>query len=215
MSKIRTSEALIDHIAKDISWRKRELSELWLQISSLSDADLKQRIYIRCAIGSLYAHWEGFIKECSASFLEYVHNRHIKNHEVCTEIMALSIKRRLRKTLIEDDAGAYVKIIANIRNDVNSRFGINFNNAIEANDNLNSKVLKRISNYLNIDYSLFATREKQIDSILLHYRNNIVHGKNLWLNRATYRELHEDIIMLLETFRNCVENSVATKSYIL
>lgn len=213
MSKIKTTELLVDHIAKDFSWRKRELSELWLRILS-SDYE-KQRTYIRCAISILYAHWEGFIKECSAAFLEFVHFKRVKGHEICSEIMALSMKRRMRKALIEEDSEAYVKIVSEIRNAIPFDFMINFENAIETNNNLNSKVLRRITNYLNLDYSNFAAREKQIDEILVHYRNNIVHGKNLWLTRENYRELHESIIVLLEIFRNLIENSAAMKSYIM
>jgi hypothetical protein len=213
MNKIRTTEELVDHIAQDITWRKRELSELWLLISSFSDTDLKQRIYIRCAIGFLYAHWEGFIKYCSTAFLEYLDSKKIKNEEMCSEIMALSLKRRLRKALTDNDARAYIDTVVKIRENNGSIFDINFKTAIETKDNLSSTELKKISNFLKIDYSLFATREKQIDDVLLHYRNNIVHGKNMELSKERYKELYQDVITLLETFRNCVENSATTKGY--
>lgn len=67
---------------------------------------------------------------------------------------------------------------------------------------------------LGLDYSPYATKEKIIDERLLGLRNNIAHGKYLTIDLRDYLELHSEVITMLNTFRNQIDNSANTQSYL-
>ncbi|MBD2666493.1 MAE_28990/MAE_18760 family HEPN-like nuclease [Richelia sinica] len=60
--KIRTVEQLSDILARELAWRKVELSALKSLIDSKSFASGKRKALLRSGITILYAHWEGFVK---------------------------------------------------------------------------------------------------------------------------------------------------------
>ena len=61
--KINDLNKLEDKISSELSWRKKELSSLKLDIeASQNESFDKQNRFIRMAISMLYAHWEGAIK---------------------------------------------------------------------------------------------------------------------------------------------------------
>uniref|UniRef100_UPI0004A3AE3E MAE_28990/MAE_18760 family HEPN-like nuclease n=1 Tax=Vibrio parahaemolyticus TaxID=670 RepID=UPI0004A3AE3E len=70
MSKIRTVEALVDKLDKELSWRRLEISAIKTGIRKAKGNVCKA--YIRSAIPLVYAHWEGFIKESASLYLEFV-----------------------------------------------------------------------------------------------------------------------------------------------
>ena len=67
---VRTSEELIDRIDKDLIWRKKELTILKTALQSARQD--RKPVLLRSLVTLLYAHWEGFIKNTSQSYLEYV-----------------------------------------------------------------------------------------------------------------------------------------------
>jgi len=59
---IRTTENLIDKIAEDHVWRKREISEITALIELDSMSESRRKVLCRSGVPLLYAHWEGFIR---------------------------------------------------------------------------------------------------------------------------------------------------------
>ena len=72
---IRTKSDLIDKIAAEHAWRKREITELKNIISTDSNSDLRKKVLCRSGFAILYAHWEGFVKVTGSYFLEFVANQ--------------------------------------------------------------------------------------------------------------------------------------------
>jgi len=52
-----------------------------------------------------------------------------------------------------------------------------------------------------------------IDTRLLKTRNEIAHGNYLILDREEYRELQEEVIAMLDIFRNQIENAALQQEY--
>lgn len=214
MSKIKTQENLIDALSEEIAWRKKEISFLRFQIDANNKNSIVQRIMIRSAIPILYSHWEGFIKYAAGFFLQYIANNKYAKNEVILPLHVLSLKRNLNSALQNKDAHKIIELFSNIITGGPSVFQISYKTAIETEDNLDSNVLKRIIVYLNFDYSVYETKEKLIDDILLYYRNNIVHGKDFTLDHGRYKELQDEIVSMLENFKTQIENAVVLKSFL-
>ncbi|MBD3398671.1 hypothetical protein GF413_06405 [Candidatus Micrarchaeota archaeon] len=51
---------------------------------------------------------------------------------------------------------------------------------------------------MGIDYSKIELKETILDKVLLHYRNNIAHGKQLEVDFSRYLDLHSEVIEIME-----------------
>jgi hypothetical protein len=73
--------------------------------------------------------------------------------------------------------------------------------------------LKDITDILGIDFSEYKTKSKLIDEKLLKTRNEIAHGEYSGVDRNEYIELHQEIINLLDLFKNQIENAASEKRF--
>ena len=79
--------------------------------------------------------------------------------------------------------------------------------------NFNSKILKDITDILGIDFSPYSTKSKLIDETLLKTRTEIAHGEYSVFDRNQYVELHQEIINLLDLFKNQIENAAIEERF--
>jgi hypothetical protein len=212
--KIRTSEDLVDVISEDFSWRKQELSLILHIIYSSKGKDTQLRSLIRCGITVLYAHWEGFIKLVSTSYLEFISRQGLLYKDLAIPFIAIGTKSIIPSILDTNKATIYVKAVEFILNCKTDKCEIPWDKTINTRSNLNSSVLKEIITLLNLDYLPFQTKEILIDHRLLYYRNNIAHGKGLYPNIDDFDDLYHQIIALMEEFRTQTENAAILKQYL-
>lgn len=215
MSKIRNTEQFIDYISEDISWRTKELSVLFSQIRKTPANTVKSRTLIRAGVTVLYAHWEGFIKSASTGYLEFVSRQGLSYKDLAVCFRAIAIKEKLKiatfaRTLKTD---VLIEVTNFLLNNQNDTCFLNWDKLINTRSNLNSDVLKEIVHATGLDYSLFATKEKLIDNVLLRYRNNIAHGMGMYPTLPDYEELYREIIGLITIFRNQIENAAVLETY--
>lgn len=214
MSKLRTTENLIDRISSEHLWRRREISEMYLLITRSENDPAKCDTLIRCAILILYSHWEGFVKNVSSFFIEFVTAKKHDFHEICLPLQAIAYQRQLFASLTTSDIDKYHELLSYIKGDSRTTFRCNPETVIHTGDNLNSKILKQIIKSLGLNYKEFATKERLIDERLLHYRNNIAHGKDFSMKKSDFIDLQNSVLEMLHLFRNQIENAAVLKSYI-
>lgn len=92
---IRTLEHLSDALARDLAWRKKELAALRFACKATKQKDTLNGLY-RSSVAMLYAHWEGFIKNASAAYLEYVHFQRLRLAELAPNFAAVAARSMLR-----------------------------------------------------------------------------------------------------------------------
>ena len=73
--------------------------------------------------------------------------------------------------------------------------------------------MKDIADILGIDFSPYLTKSKLIDEKLLKTRNEIAHGEYSGVDRNEYIELHQEIINLLDIFKNQIENAAISEKF--
>lgn len=86
-------------------------------------------------------------------------------------------------------------------------------NAIDTESNLSSTVFANIVQSIGIDISRYETRFNLIDESLLKRRNKIAHGEFLDVTAEEWRELADEIIMMLRHFKTDLENAASLESY--
>ena len=211
MSGVRTINELQEVMAAEFAWRRKELHG----VKSLVLANEGKRsldLHIRGGVTLLYAHWEGFVKEVGGAYLEFVAMRRLKHDQLSPNFLAMAVAKLLRSAA-DGSADSCLSVIRFFRAEMGTRSELPWKLGIDAKSNLNSKVFREIAISLGLDYSHFATREKLIDEKLLGNRNKIAHGKRLLVDSEEYLSLHDEVLQMMDTFYNLVENSALTGAY--
>jgi hypothetical protein len=66
---------------------------------------------------------------------------------------------------------------------------------------------------LGLDYELYESREKLIDLKLVGRRNHVAHGEAIEINQEDFAEMVDEVLGLMATFKNVLENSCISESY--
>ena len=210
---IRTTNQLVDAIAADFVWRRRELTQLRGLINS-SDGDLHSQVLIRSAVALLYAHWEGFVKKTSGFYLELVASKRLTYEQLTPNFVALSLKGKFEQLRKAEKLTIANEIANHFCLNMGSRCALPYKKGIDTYSNLSSKVLIDILNTLGLKKNEFSTKLQFIDNKLVNPRNFIAHGENLQISDTDYLALHDEVIALLELFRTEVENSAVLEGYL-
>ena len=209
---IRTTAQLIDRIAEDLVWRRKELSELRAMVQE-TEGQLRSRVVIRSAVALLYAHWEGFVKKTSAYYLEFVASHRLPYRRLSPNFVGLTLRSKFAELSASEKVSGGNALANFFCSGLDKQSNVPYRNVIDTKSNLSSKVLLDILSALGLDDAQFSTRLNFIDTNLVNPRNHIAHGEELTVSIDEYLLLHDDVIALIETYRNEVENSCVLRRY--
>lgn len=210
---IRTTDQLIEKIAEDLIWRRKELTDLKALVESFQGDFLRSRVLIRGAIALLYAHWEGFVKKASSYYLEYVSSHRLPYKNLATNFVALSLRSKYFELGASEKLSAGNALAEFFCSGLERQSKVPYKNTFDTKSNLSSKVLIDILDALGLDNSQFETRYKFIDTNLVNPRNHIAHGEILDMSVDEYLDLHQKVLSLVETFRNEIENASVLRRF--
>jgi MAE_28990/MAE_18760-like HEPN len=213
MSKIRTVDDLSRRLYDDFTWRREELSNLKNLIDTKSLSSSKHNVLLRSGLTILYAHWEGYIKEAGTCYLEFVSRKKLLYCELKTNFVAIAMKDKLKDAKETNKATVFAEVAEFILHCSNEKSNVPYEGIVSTASNLSSSILREIICILGLDYSFYESKENLIDEKLLKRRNTIAHGEYLSLNREEYLELHEQVLLMMEDFRNQIENNAVLESY--
>jgi hypothetical protein len=182
-------------------------------IAQQTSGTLRERVVIRAAVALLYAHWEGFVKKSSTYYLEYVASHRLRYEELAPNFVALALRSRFSQLSASRKLSGANDLAAFFCTSLGSRSNVPYKNVVDTKSNLSSTVLLDILAALGLDDAQFLTRLKFIDGNLVDPRNHIAHGEGLVLPIPEYLKLHDDVMVLIETYRNLIENAALTKAF--
>lgn len=210
---IRTTDQLIGRIAEDLVWRRKEMTTLRTLVQKFQGEPLCSRVLIRSAVALLYAHWEGFVKKSSSYYLEYVASQRLPYRELAPNFIALTLKSRLAELGASEKISAGNALADFFTTSMDRQSNVPYKNVVDTRSNLSSKVLIDILDALGLNSSSFQTRMNFIDSNLVNRRNHIAHGAVMDISTDEYLSIHDDVMALIETYRNEVENASVQRHY--
>lgn len=213
MKRLRTVEDLEDRLDQGLAWRKRELSIIRGMVQNQTASTPKSEFVIRSGVAMLYAHWEGFIKESSELYAHFVASQRLAYADLSSNFLALAMKKQLHEAEMTSKATRYSKVAEFFLSGLNSQCRISYAQLIDTQANLSSAVLREIVCMLGLSYSYFETKEKLIDERLVSARNHVAHGEHLVPDIEGFLELHQEILTIMEVFRNQISNAAAMGLY--
>jgi hypothetical protein len=212
MSKPYTEEDLSSAFDLDLTWRRKELSDMKAAIRA-SDAAAKPAL-LRALIAMSYAHWEGYVRTCANRYFEHVALRRKQYSELERQIYVNTFLGRL-DALHQGRIGleARCKLVNDILDGTSGRFGYVNPALIDTRSNLSTDVIKDICIICAVDPSHFEAQRTFIDVLILKRRNAIAHGQQEFIQLDEVDDLVANILALMEHFRGLLENKVYTKAY--
>jgi hypothetical protein len=167
----------------------------------------------RAGVALLYAHWEGFVKNCAESYLEYVCMQRLRNEELCDAIMSVAVRAKLNRASYSRKIAAHIDVVKFLRDEMQKRSNVPYKNAIRTDSNLSSTVLFDILATIGIDARDYQTKAHLLDNQLLARRNHIAHGEELDVDQDEYLRLHSEVSVLMNNLRNQIENAAVSGNY--
>ncbi len=211
--KIRTTEGLYDYISADLSWRKKELSVFKGQVER-AEFGIRPAL-LRASITLLYAHWEGFVKNCAHAYLCYLASLKLTYMQLRPELAALAMRARLEEFETTNRSSIHATLIRGIREDASSRARIpTSRDAVKTFSNLNYDRLCDILCSVGCDFSRYARYEDLIDAQLLAARNKIAHGEEDYIRLTDWNDIRKVVIEIMDDISNQILNSATQKSYL-
>ncbi|NEQ45075.1 MAG: hypothetical protein F6K00_16530 [Leptolyngbya sp. SIOISBB] len=212
MKKIRSLTQLNDAIDGDLSGRKRMLTNLKLTVDGAKDS--RRRAIGLSAVCLLYGNWEGFVKFAGTCYVNYVHHQGVPLKQLNDGLTCIYLRSHMRGLRDSKKISLHRNFVSLMRDTSDSPLSLPTKAAIETYDNLNFEVLAEITCIIGCDSRWYETKKVQIDEKLLRHRNSIAHnGEDPTFDENEYSSIHTEVIMLLEKFRDDVENAAASSAF--
>lgn len=193
-------------LERDLSWRKLEISHLFMIFDSVENKEVISKSMILL----LYAHWEGFIKKSSKYYIKYVSERKIRIKDLTLNFRAIVLKKFAADCIKNNSLTLSQELSFINKHDkmLEKKFKIDINvddefdeSLIDTQHNLSSKVLKNIMDIVGSSYNdAIKTRANYFDVNLIKNRNAIGHGNKIGENDADVAALGFSEIVKLKDF---------------
>lgn len=211
MPNIRSVSDIENAISESIAWRIKEISTLKSFIPK--NQSPTQTVLIRAGIPLLYAHWEGFVKNCAEWYVEYVSRKRIKYEELQSGFVIMALKKELNELQDMKRFNKNVHLVDFFAQQMQKRASIPRGPNINTESNLNYDVLSSIIASIGLDGKVFELHENFIDVSLLSQRNKIAHGEYLSLTYSAYENISDEVVSLMRNFQSLIINAVANDSF--
>lgn len=210
--KIRTISDLSTALRTDLGWRRKETSVLkGLVVASESS---KQQALLRGAVAVLYAHWEGFLKHASRTYLGYVRLKRTNLNELAPCFAAMAARGRLNSLSQSNRVALQIQFVDWWSQEWGRRATLPGDSAIDVKGNVTVDVFQDLIHRLGLPYRAeYSIREKPIIERLVDVRNKLAHGE--WKNVALqeYVELQEKIDEMMAWVCDDIETSASKRGY--
>jgi hypothetical protein len=208
---------LEDLLYEDWTWRKTEISELII----IAETEEKN-VLLKSIILLLYAHWEGYIKKSSKTYLKFISDNKIEVSRLTDNFKYFAMKGLAQEVLKSSETLTTSNDISFIKrfNEINLKtidklIQINLENErdksiIDTQDNLTPTVFKKILDIIGLRYLHgYEAKNTHIERNLVKYRNSIGHGnkklsssEDFILELNSLLELRDIIFLIIENFRD-------------
>ena len=211
MSKIRTLSQLVDNLDAELAWRIQELSHIKMSIKR--SGEIVNRAILRAAVPILYAHWEGFVKNASNSYLEYVSRQRLPYSRLKSSFVVLAARSTLIPLLSSNKMELGRRAVEFIRNDREELSKMPAKRFFHRHGMMDFSAFCNICDSLSIDFARYEARKALINESLVSNRNKIAHGEFLLIDDKGYGILSDDVIVTMRWYKDDIQNSAILKTF--
>ena len=224
-----TKEELRAAMEMELAWRQEELAFLKNQLTNIRE-EIQKNKYRKSLVLMLYSHFEGFVKICLLTYIQYVNALHLKRERFNEKLVVSSMNREFnaydnndekcnifRKALTEDKRlhryYRRVNLIEQIDEFRQEELTIP-DETIDTESNLWYVVLQKNLYKVGLPVDLFDSVSRDIDA-LVNRRNSIAHGtERAGVTETEYSQWEMKTYRVMEDIIRYIFNSVCNESYL-
>ena len=193
-----------------MAWRIKEISAFRLATKT---AGGDRKAFVRAGVALVYAHWEGFIKAASESYLNFVDNQGHVYRDLKSCFAVFGLKNKLAALTNSRQTKPNIEAFDFVLGELDKRARMSMSSAIDMESNLTSKVFSNIATSLDIAMSLYETKFHLIDESLVRRRNKIAHGDYLDLDADDFINLADNVLQIMRDYKTDLENAASMANY--
>lgn len=218
-------EKLQDKLDRSASYRKKEISNLTLQIQ-IVEGDVKNAL-LRASVLMLYAHFEGFSKEAIKIFIKHLNAQNIPVGSLQHYLQTLFYTKKIFLIKNATKKQIYNELIEDVllRNSEYFKVNEEANGIVSTESNLNFEVLKDLLFIIGIkteEFKLLSepenksihTKQEFIDREILGVRNAIAHGEGRIVTVDQFDEIKKFVVDYIDSLKEYIVQISETRSYI-
>ena len=209
--RIRSLEQLIQFLDEELAWRKRELTTLKFMLQNLRRHE--KVLLLRAAICVLYAHWEGFVKAAATGYVSFVATRGLKYSDLTPNFVALGLRTEIVQAGRSNKPTLHTALATRLMLGPSDSVDIDRNFSVDTYSSLNTDNLNEILCLLGVENNDYLLKRQLLDRRLVENRNLVAHGQHIEIDPDDYTRLHDEMIQLVQKFRNDVENAASTEDF--
>lgn len=215
--KIKDLESLEERIDREFAWRKLELLQLKMAIEN-NNATISKKTLVRSGIALLCAHWEGFIRSVANYYVVYICGQKIKNKDLKENFFALKIKKDILLSGESTKNSVHTKFLLKIESLKDEDFYIRYGDRptqriINTDSNLSFELFDEIIQSVGLE-NIYETKKNYIDSEMLKYRHEIVHGESYKDREYNFSEVYDQVLSIMESFKAQVIEAAEKRKYL-
>lgn len=221
MTEPRTITLLYESIEKEYAWRITELSNF--KNSVLLSKGKAQTSMLRAGVALLYAHWEGFIKNISDLYYQFVSLQKLKIEELSDAFVGIVLRNEIGLLLNSKKLLQHTQLIKILFEEKQKQAYFSSTSPIKTS-NLKYNVFEDVCVMIGIEPAIFESKYKlsfdrnielTIDEDLVNKRNAIAHGEKLSISTEEYKGLYQIVVNgFLYNFKEIVMDAAQSKKYI-
>ena len=206
----RTISDLENNLSKELSWRIKELSDYKAILRQAKDN--QKKTLIRGGIVLLYAHWEGFVKQASEHYFNYVKLRRVKLINLKENFVVICLRKHISNLLETNKITKQTESIKFIFNKLDKKAIFPSKIPIKTY-NLDYENFLLYCLTIGLDYKEFELSRNFINIKLVKNRHKIAHGNFLMINLENFEEIFNKTINLLKKIKTDIINSAILKKF--
>lgn len=203
--KPRNPDEFSDLLVSDFNWRLKELSEI--KVAAKDSVGDRSRGHKRALVVMCYAHWEGHVKYCADEFIDYITTRRFRFSEITSNFYQVRFAKQIEINA-HSSLENKLRLIHDIENSRSDRMSKIPDGIVNTKSNLNSDVLREICRVCGVVFD-FDDDCDFIDKLLLRRRNEVAHGKALFVDAVEPDDFVDRTQSLMRSLRDKFENSIA------
>ena len=209
----KSKESLVDFIDQQNQKRKREL--ISISQSLKLGREHEQKLLCRSAILFAYAHWEGFVKDTSVAYIEYVAFKAPAFKSLTCNFQALAFKAKITVCgKATKRIQPHLDLLKEISESKTERVSIDPQKSIDTESNLDSNVFENICKTVGVDYEPHWSTYSHFIDELVKVRCIIAHGELIIPDKKYTTEAVEIIQKSIDWFGADISNAAVMETYI-
>lgn len=178
--EIRTSKELFRQLTNEKAWRTQEIIHLRMQAKGKSGT--LEKTIIRSGVAISYSHWEGFVKNSTEYFLNFLHYQKLAMDSLKLVYITHSLKKEIHGFSETKDVETCLRFLSAILEKSTEVATIKHENYVDTQSNLSSTVFDNIARSIGINTKEYKAYYPYIDESIVNARNSIAHGERLMID---------------------------------